>query len=539
MRSYCAIYVDVGYLLAAAATRVTGTSLRRGVDVDHPELIKALIEKAEEDSGLPLLRVNWYDSGARPGGMPDFVQDEIGLLPRVKLRLGRLSHAGEQKGVDLRIGLDLATHGRNRVVDVIYLVSGDDDLTEAVEEAQGHGVQLILLAVPGQDGRPHGVARHLQRAADGLVLLDGDTIDQVVRSRAIPEPLVPNEFKVEGEIVDGQVGADGARAGTEPQTAGVAADPLVASQDALAAASKNGVQTGASARTAGDGGLGDASSDGAVSEDRSSAGGGAESAVPEGAVAEGAVTTGAVAEGAVSKGAVAEGAVSTGVPREGAEGTVAERASEDAEGTVGPQAPTGAGAAEPDKEDASPAPEPIPATAARNGAPAQGGDAQALLDERRRRTDSRPNDIGREDIGREDIRREDIDREPVPTGGGADQPPGPSPSLFAKRKATTLVPPPEPVWTTETGAEPSGSFVGASPELIDIVARQVVRSWCATATPEDLALLKRQRPSIPPDLDRALLMDLSNRSDQYDIDEVSRHDLRNRFWQLLDQVKLT
>lgn len=367
MRSHCAIYVDVGYLLAAAATRVTGTSLRRGVQVDHPELIGSLIEKAESDSGLPLLRVNWYDSGARPGGMPDFIQDEIGLLPRVKLRLGRLSHAGEQKGVDLRIGLDLATHGRNRVVDVIYLVSGDDDLTEAVEEAQGHGVQVILLAVPGQDGRPHGVARHLQRAADGLVLLDGETIDQVVRTRAIPEPLVPEEFK-SGET-------------EEPAT----------------------------------------------------------------------------------------------------------------------------GAAKP--ADAAPAPEaPTPAevAAAVNGksAPPAAGDKQAP------------------------------DKAPVP---------GPSPSLFAKKKASTVVPPPEPVWTSATGLGSHGSYaVGEiDPDLIDTVARQVVRSWCTSATPEDLARLKDQRPSIPPDLDRALLMDLSTRSDHYDIDELSRHELRNRFWRLVDQVKLT
>ncbi len=41
------------------------------------------------------------------------------MLPRVELRLGRTSPQGEQKGVDLRIGLDLAAHGRNRSVDVI------------------------------------------------------------------------------------------------------------------------------------------------------------------------------------------------------------------------------------------------------------------------------------------------------------------------------------------------------------------------------------------------------------------------------------
>src|SRR5690349_8589410 len=183
MRSYCALYVDVGYLLAAAATRVTGTSLRKGVVVSYPDLVARLIDDAEKASGLPLLRLHWYDSGNRSGGTPDATQESIGMLPRVKLRLGRTSPQGEQKGVDLRIGLDLAAHGRNRSVDVIYLLSGDDDLSEAVEEAQSHGMQVVLMAVPDRSGKPHAVSRHLIREADDLIVLDGAVIDENVHVR--------------------------------------------------------------------------------------------------------------------------------------------------------------------------------------------------------------------------------------------------------------------------------------------------------------------------------------------------------------------
>lgn len=180
MRSHCAVYVDVGYLLASAATRVTGTSLRSGVEVDHAQLIEAIMTQAVESSGLPVLRVNWYDSGGGRGGTPDRVQEQIGLLPRVKLRLGRLSHAGEQKGVDLKIGLDLVTHARNNAVDVMFLVSGDDDLTEAVEEAQAHGIEVVLMAVQVVGGKPHAVSKHLLRAADRLELLEEKAIDSSV-----------------------------------------------------------------------------------------------------------------------------------------------------------------------------------------------------------------------------------------------------------------------------------------------------------------------------------------------------------------------
>ena len=187
MRSNSALYVDVGYLLASAATRTTGTSFRNGIVVDYGALIRGLIAQVEEDSGLPLLRVNWYDSGGRPGGQADHDQEQIGIQPKVKLRLGRRSPSGDQKGVDVRLGLDLATHGRNRVVDVMYLLSGDDDLAEAVEEAQGHGVQVILLAVPGSEGRAHGVAQHLLREADGLALIGTDILDATVRKPMKPE----------------------------------------------------------------------------------------------------------------------------------------------------------------------------------------------------------------------------------------------------------------------------------------------------------------------------------------------------------------
>ncbi|HEX7660763.1 MAG TPA: NYN domain-containing protein [Pseudonocardiaceae bacterium] len=187
MRSHCALYVDAGYLLAASATRITGTSLRSSIEADHERLIDALIAHATERSGLPLLRVHWYD--AARDGVPDDSQQKIGLLPRVKLRLGRIGFDGEQKGVDLRIGLDLVAHARNAAVDAVFLVSGDDDLAEAVEEAQALGVQVTILAVPNKSGEPHGVSRHLQGAADGLDLLTGEALDAAVKPRtAVLEP---------------------------------------------------------------------------------------------------------------------------------------------------------------------------------------------------------------------------------------------------------------------------------------------------------------------------------------------------------------
>lgn len=191
MRSYCGVYVDAGYLMAAASIRETGSSYRAATHVDVAGLLRALAAQAAAHSALPLLRMHWYDAGAR--GVPSAEQRQIATLPRVKLRLGRTSIHGEQKGVDLKLALDLITQARNRVTDVVYLVSGDDDLTEAVEEAQHLGTQVVLLAVPDKDGRPINVSRNLQMACDELLLVDDGALDVHVERATPAEPVAAGE----------------------------------------------------------------------------------------------------------------------------------------------------------------------------------------------------------------------------------------------------------------------------------------------------------------------------------------------------------
>jgi uncharacterized LabA/DUF88 family protein len=190
MRAYCSLFVDAGYLLAAASTRVTGTSLRSATDMDVPGLLDDVAAQVQADCGLPLLRIHWYDAGTKAGA-PDQRQREIAELPRVKVRLGRLGHNGEQKGVDLKLALDLIAQSRNRVAEVIYLASGDDDLSEAVEAAQELGVQVIGLVVPDEAGAAIAVSRHLRQTLDRVVHIDGATIDERVRQPSVLT-VVPN-----------------------------------------------------------------------------------------------------------------------------------------------------------------------------------------------------------------------------------------------------------------------------------------------------------------------------------------------------------
>lgn len=188
------IHIDAGYLYAALATRTTGSSNRAAIKLDEASFISGLVELARADAELRLLRVLWYD--AAKDGLPDSHQRKIGLINSVKLRMGRINTFGEQKGVDLRLGLDLVSVAVNRAVDVAYVVSGDDDLTEAVTDAQDLGLQVKLISVPSPvTARPLAVAMNLSLAVDSVLYLPDALMDATVTRivNPAPTPVTPDE----------------------------------------------------------------------------------------------------------------------------------------------------------------------------------------------------------------------------------------------------------------------------------------------------------------------------------------------------------
>ncbi|WP_416417185.1 NYN domain-containing protein [Paenarthrobacter aromaticivorans] len=177
MVSQRAIFVDAGFLLAVGGTQVVGTSLRSAFRVDFEKLIEGILKCTEEHSGIDVLRTYWYD--ASKDALFTDQHKQIGLLPGVKVRLGRISFNGEQKGVDLKLGLDLVGVARNRAASVAYLVSGDDDLAEAVEEAQDLGMKVVLVGVADSGHRlgVMSVAEHLALRVDSIITLPAELID--------------------------------------------------------------------------------------------------------------------------------------------------------------------------------------------------------------------------------------------------------------------------------------------------------------------------------------------------------------------------
>ncbi|MET8075408.1 NYN domain-containing protein [Streptomyces sp. NPDC005303] len=176
-----AIFVDAGYLYAAAGRLVAGTEDRRAFDLDAEGLIEALIDRARTifaDSRL--LRVYWYDGARRRIHTAE--QQTIAELPDVKVRLGNLNANNQQKGVDSLIRSDLESLARHRAISDAALLGGDEDLVSAVEAAQGYGARVHLWGIEAPEGRNQ--AEPLLWEVDSQRTLDLDFFKPYVSRRA-------------------------------------------------------------------------------------------------------------------------------------------------------------------------------------------------------------------------------------------------------------------------------------------------------------------------------------------------------------------
>lgn len=119
-----AVFVDAGCLFAQGSQELCGRKLeRRHLSLDHRALIDALKEFAERTSGLPLLRIYWYDGTSQgPTSQHNALADQANM----KVRLGFVNTAGQQKGVDSLVVTDMITLARNRAMAECVLLSGDE-----------------------------------------------------------------------------------------------------------------------------------------------------------------------------------------------------------------------------------------------------------------------------------------------------------------------------------------------------------------------------------------------------------------------------
>ena len=185
-----AILIDGGYL------RVLARNAQQRFDPDFIEQVAlACLDPCKEQ----LLKILYYDCPPYSGShfLPvsgnkrtmegtdgwlkqlsykDFFAVRLGVLKFRGYRLKQLPHQPgapltdddfdivfEQKGVDMRIGLDIASMCEKRIADRVILVSGDTDCIPAMKHARKAGLQVVLINLPGAK-----LARELRSHSDLL-----------------------------------------------------------------------------------------------------------------------------------------------------------------------------------------------------------------------------------------------------------------------------------------------------------------------------------------------------------------------------------
>jgi len=157
-----AVFVDAGYVFASGARLLTQEKLTRSqLHLDHERVLALLVKLTAELTGLPLLRIYWYD-GASAG--PNAAHQALAYRPNVKLRLGLVNEQG-QRGVDSLLVGDLVRLAQHRALADALVWTGDDDIRDGVEQAQELGVRVHLIGIePARDNQ----AAALVQAADGV-----------------------------------------------------------------------------------------------------------------------------------------------------------------------------------------------------------------------------------------------------------------------------------------------------------------------------------------------------------------------------------
>ncbi len=81
-----------------------------------------------------------------------------------------------EKGVDVKISIDMLVHSQNKNYDVAVLVSGDSDFEDALQAVKNNG-QQVEVALLGQN-----TSQRLRDVADRVIDLDQNLLSHCWRT---------------------------------------------------------------------------------------------------------------------------------------------------------------------------------------------------------------------------------------------------------------------------------------------------------------------------------------------------------------------
>ncbi|MGB3142124.1 MAG: NYN domain-containing protein [Aestuariivirga sp.] len=193
-----AVFVDAGYVFAQGSKLLSdsGNKIARGnLEIDAKKIVARLTNfAATKSSNKELLRIYWYDGAPISGTLP--AQDQFAEMDNVKLRLGQLNSANQQKGVDSLIVIDLTELARNNAISDAVVFAGDEDIRIAVQLAQSHGVRVHLLGIRGV-AKNDNQSPSLQKESDTVSIWHKSEVASFLKQ--VAEPKAPPEKKTQAK----------------------------------------------------------------------------------------------------------------------------------------------------------------------------------------------------------------------------------------------------------------------------------------------------------------------------------------------------
>lgn len=167
------------------------------MDVDFHRFGEKMAEMAEGG----LLRIYYYNARVDPDFDPDNYEKQqrfithLAHTPHLTLRLGKLvyyqvrgedsgrKHYAVEKGLDVKLAIDLVRLAVNRACEVAVIVSGDKDLAEVVEYGKEMGLEVVSAFFP------RGLSESLATRADKVFYLNEESLEEIFIGNQQPEDM--------------------------------------------------------------------------------------------------------------------------------------------------------------------------------------------------------------------------------------------------------------------------------------------------------------------------------------------------------------
>ncbi len=149
------------------------------VKIDFSLFIKFLLDKNK------LVKTYYYNAPVNQNDKPEQYKKQqkffsyLKKIPRTEIKLGRLEKRPDgsltEKGVDVKIAVDIVTYAYANIYDSAILVSGDADFVPAIKAAQGFGKEIINVCFSETK------SFHLNQTCNKTIIINKNSVKKFIR----------------------------------------------------------------------------------------------------------------------------------------------------------------------------------------------------------------------------------------------------------------------------------------------------------------------------------------------------------------------